>query len=319
MPSGPPQIGPEPDILTGAIRSHCNQCYHLLRDQINFPVLRFNDFGWSFLGLALTVGCHEIARDIAHHINDPGHVTGSANVKQVGSPRIITLALQTGDKTIFEPIYNQIPAQLARETLSQHVTPHERAQLCRNSTPDLADRLLQDGCNIADGVDSNTHDTSWHYGIENPCGIPFMQFLRRNQTGQVSKNRANANGETPLMKAVRSKRLDMVRWLTDISVDVKHEAFRGTTARTWLQSFKAMRKAQGPYSMPWTLGYGERRKIRRQYRNRVYKKYREISGHEPDRTLTYAAGLTAAQYASRFGLRELATYINREPYNLRPR
>lgn len=106
MPPTPPGVGPESDILTGAICSHCIPCYHLLHDQIYFQVDCFNDFGWSFLGLVLIVGCHEIAQDIIYQVSYPDHITGKANVRNVASKSIIILATRTGDKRIFEPLYD---------------------------------------------------------------------------------------------------------------------------------------------------------------------------------------------------------------------
>jgi hypothetical protein len=47
---------------------------------------------------------------------------------------------------------------------------------------------------------------------------------------QIGPNLPNANRDTPLPKAVCSGRLDMVRWLMDIGVDIKHADGRGTTA-----------------------------------------------------------------------------------------
>lgn len=79
------------------------------------------------------------------------------------------------------------------------------------------------------------------------------------------------------------------------------------------------RSAEEQLSNNTTLRYCGRWQFHRQYRNRVDKKYRVIRNYRIDRTLTNAAGLTAAQYALRFSFRDLATYINREPYNLRPR
>jgi ankyrin repeat protein len=47
---------------------------------------------------------------------------------------------------------------------------------------------------------------SWHYGVENEHGLEFMEFLLHNQPPNVGPNLPNADGETPLMKAVRSGR-----------------------------------------------------------------------------------------------------------------
>jgi ankyrin repeat protein len=446
-PGDPPQIG-EPDILTGAIRDHCIQCYHLLCDQFDFPALGFNNFGWSFLGIALTVRCDEIALDIANRPDSLRQITGPVNVKPPVSPMNIALACQTGDRTVWKPIYDRIPPECARQNLWLWFTPHDQALLCQNATLELAERLLQDrcniaagfhnitgdtswhygienpcgipfmefllcnqvshvrkdqantngetplrkavrsnrlemarwlinnhadtqhdrallcqnstlqlaeqlhqyGCNIADGVDSFTGDTSWHYGIENPCGIPFMQFLLRNQVSHDSKDQPNNNSETPLMKAVCSNRLEIVELLINNGADAKRAGLGGTTAAHLAaglqtdESIKMLEILRPPHadvdaghqntvgtilhalvdgvrsaeSQLSNLGYGERRRLRRQYRNRVYKKYREISQkYKPNRALTNEAGLTAVQYALSFGLRDLATHINREAYKTR--
>lgn len=125
MPPAPPGVGPESDILTGAVCSYYIPCYCLLHDQINFQVDRFNDLGWSFLGLALTVGCYEIARDIVHQVSYPDYVTSKANVRNMASESIITLAARMGDKRIFEPLYNWIPAGFQPVFLFMHVRRHE--------------------------------------------------------------------------------------------------------------------------------------------------------------------------------------------------
>lgn len=180
MPPAPPGVGPESDILTRAVCSHCIPCYHLLHNQINFQVDRFNDLGWSFLGLALTVGCHEIAWDIVHQVSYPNHVTGKANIRNMASESIITLAARTGDERIFKPLYDRIPAGFQPVFLFMHVRWHEQAQLCLSSSPTLARQLFRRGCNIADGLNSGTQDTSWHYAVRNPCGPLFMEWLRAN-------------------------------------------------------------------------------------------------------------------------------------------
>ncbi|RHZ43110.1 ankyrin repeat domain-containing protein [Aspergillus thermomutatus] len=341
--------GPEPDVLTGVIYSNCIPCFHLLRDHIHFPFDRYNDFGYSFLGLALLLGHHEIARGIANRINNQGHITGRANVKLTGGQgqKIITLAAQTGDRLIFEPILDQIQPDLVDYYIRLTVGKHERAHLCRDSTVALAHQLLEDRCNIADGVDSNSQDTSWHYGVENPHGTEFMKFLFCNRTPQVRLDQPNANGETPLMKAVRSGSLDIVRWLIDICADVEYEGARGTTAAhlaaelqinesiTMLEIllphaqinsghqtaagtiFHALvdgvRSAEGELSNNTTLGHSARIQLHQQCYDRVDKKYRVLRRYGIDQTLTNAANHTAAQYALSFGLGDLATYINREP------
>ncbi|GFF64301.1 hypothetical protein IFM51744_11209 [Aspergillus udagawae] len=350
MPPVPPVVEPEPDVLSGAIRSHCVPCYRLLRDRINFPLDRFNDFGWCFLGLALTVGSHEIARDIIHHVDYPHDVTGRANVKNVASESIIRLAAQTGDERIFEPIYDRIPAGNERITLVMHIDRHERARLCLTSSLALAMRLSNDGCNIADGLDSGTQDTSWHYAVRNPCGPLFMDWLRANQSLLCGPDSVNRDGETPLMVSVLSNCLDTMKWLTVLGVNIQYARQDGTTAahlaaklqtnesiemletllpRANLNSghqtaagtilhalVDGVRSAKEQLSNDTTRG---RRRFGRQYRNYVYKKYSVIKNYRLDRTLTNAAGLTAVQYAFRSGLRDLANFIDRESYDLRPR
>jgi hypothetical protein len=58
------------------------------------------------------------------------HVTSEANVKLTGTQRIITLAAQTGDRLIIEPILDQIHPRLVAHNLRQYVQSHERAHLC---------------------------------------------------------------------------------------------------------------------------------------------------------------------------------------------
>ncbi|KAF7134042.1 hypothetical protein CNMCM5793_005622 [Aspergillus hiratsukae] len=356
MPSGAPGGGPEPDVLTGIICNHCVPCYHLLRDHIVFPVDRFNDFGYSFLGLALTVGCHEIARDIALHIDWPHHITEKANVKNVASESIITLAARTGDERIFQPLFERIPARWRHTVLFNHIRQHERAQLCRTSTPDLANQLFQNGCNIAEGLDNTTLNTSWHYGVRNPCGPLFMSWLADKYAVHLGPDRLNGNYETALMECVRSgTRMgpDVVRWLTNIRVNVQYALQDGTTAAhlaAKLQTDESIEMLEIllPHADPnsggqqpagtilhalvdgvqsvevqlstnTTLGRAKRREMRRQCYYRVEKKYLDIEKHKIDRTLTNAANLTAVEYASNLRLRHLANYINRTPYNLRSR
>ncbi|GIJ85910.1 hypothetical protein Asppvi_004777 [Aspergillus pseudoviridinutans] len=115
---------------------------------------------------ALIVGCHEIALDIANNLNTTRevtpaghlHVTNKANVKFAGSLRIITLAARTGDRTIFEPIYNQIHPRLAATFLRRGLWRHERAQLCRDSTVALAEQILQEAPAQIDFDDSDDGD-----------------------------------------------------------------------------------------------------------------------------------------------------------------
>jgi hypothetical protein len=350
---------PAPDILTEVIYDNCIPCFGLLRHHIRFRLDRYNDFGYSFLGLALYLGRHAIARGIANNINNHLHVTGSLNERFSGSGKIITLAARTGDGSILEPILDQIEknsdAESVRRLLQRYIWKNDEAQLCKNSTPDLAMRLLKYRCNIADGIDYGNHrDTSWHCGLENPHGIPFMEFLRHYHpyTYHLSPpngpNRPNANGETPLMGAVRSRRLDMVRWLVGIGVNVQHEDARGTTAAhlaAGLQTDESItmleillpytnvnpghQTAAGtilhslvdgvryaelePSNSTTTRGHSARNQFHQQCPNHVDKKYRELRKYGIDQTLTNAANQTAAQYALGFGLGDLATRINSEP------
>jgi hypothetical protein len=151
---------PAPDILTEVIYDNCIPCFGLLRHHIRFRLDRYNDFGYSFLGLALYLGRHAIARGIANNINNHLHVTGSLNERFSGSGKIITLAARTGDGSILEPILDQIEknsdAESVRRLLQRYIWKNDEAQLCKNSTPDLAMRLLKYRCNIADGIELTT-------------------------------------------------------------------------------------------------------------------------------------------------------------------
>lgn len=134
------------------------------------------------------------------------------------------------------------------------------------------------------------------------------------------------------MKAVQSERLVKVRWLIDISVDVKHEGARGTTAAhlaAELQTDESItilgillphinvnaghqkaagtilhalvdgvRSAELELSNNMILGCSARLQFRQQYYNHVGEKYRKLKKCGIDRTLTNAANLTAAQYVT---------------------
>lgn len=175
MRTAPLGTGPEPDVLTGVIYSNCRGCFHVLRNLVSFPFSSFSDFGYSFLGIALTLGRQDLARGLANIVTG-GHVIERVNPKSSMEVQTSSHLLQNPViDGIFEPILYKMHAVAPQaHHIERYVWWHERAHICRDVTVALAHWLLQERCNVADGIDSNTQDTLWQMN-RLPC-LPLVMI-----------------------------------------------------------------------------------------------------------------------------------------------
>ncbi|KAJ6095408.1 hypothetical protein N7486_006154 [Penicillium sp. IBT 16267x] len=212
-----PITSEESDVITGAIRDDCPDCFIWLRKLTReLDGTGVNEYGWSFIAIA---GHHASLKMLKYFFTmNPYHgpciplLSRPANIARL---TMTTLRMITDQHNIdfLRALFNFLGPRIRElNPTSGKLTREEKYCLCTFVTSNFAEQIEKIGVTLYETQDVlPLNRNAYHAAVSN--SIEFLDYLHAHSSLPI--NLPDNRGETPLHCAIRANRLDSVIWLNE--------------------------------------------------------------------------------------------------------